>query len=254
MGTESAKVDGSARTDSAVRIAVVYPTLLGTYGDRGNAVVLRERCRRRGIGAEVVVVEPGQAVPELADVYLLGGAEDAMQEAAARLLANQPALPVAAQRGAPILAVCAGYQLLGKTFPGADGTAVSGLGLLDVTSERGENRAVGHLATNGSRLPHVPSVLGFENHMGRTALGPGATPLAHVSTGIGNGDGTEGAISGHVVGTYAHGPVLALNPALADTLLSWVTGPLAPLDDEPARRARADRAHRRVHSHRLLRR
>jgi CobQ-like glutamine amidotransferase family enzyme len=237
-----------------VRIAVVYPSLLGTYGDRGNAVVLRERCRRRGIQAEVMVVDPGQAVPALADVYLLGGAEDAMQEAAARLLANQTALPSAAERGAPVLAVCAGYQLLGQAFPGSDGTPVPGLGLLDVTSVRGENRAVGHLATNGSRLPHVPSVLGFENHRGRTVLGPEAEPLAHVSTGIGNGDGTEGAIQGHVVGTYAHGPVLALNPSLADLILSWVLGPLAPLDDTNAERAREARTRRIIPRRALLRR
>lgn len=229
---------------SGVRIALVYPSLLGTYGDRGNALVLRERSRRRGIPAEVLEVEPGQAVPQQADVYLLGGAEDAMQEAATRLLARHGALAATVDRGAPVLAVCAGYQLMGNAFAGAEGKQVPGLGLLDVTSVRGGSRAVGHLTTDGCSIDGIPSLLGFENHSGRTELGEGARPLATVEGGTGNGDGTEGAVQGRIVGTYAHGPVLALNPALADLLLSWVVGSLAPIDDGVVDRARAARVQR----------
>jgi CobQ-like glutamine amidotransferase family enzyme len=253
-GDARVSADTGASGESAVRIILVYPSLLGTYGDRGNALVLRERCRWRGIASEVVVIPPGSTVPEHADLYLLGGAEDAMQQVAVELLRNQRALPRAVDRGSPVLAVCAGLQLLGTAFPGADGRPVPGLGLLDATSRRGVRRAVGHLRTAGCALPDVPDLLGYENHLGRTELGAACRPLAHVRQGVGNGDGGEGAVQGRIVGTYAHGPVLALNPALADTLLGWVTGPLAPVDDEPARRARADRAHRRVRTSRLLRR
>jgi CobQ-like glutamine amidotransferase family enzyme len=131
-----------------------------------------------------------------------------------------------------IFAVCAGYQLLGGSFF-AKGEKHAGLGLLDLTSDRGPTRAVGELAGPVDPRLTLPTLTGFENHGGRTHLGPGVHPLAKVTTGIGNDGATEGAFRGTVLGTYCHGPALARNPALADLLLRWATGAerLEPLDE-----------------------
>ena len=130
--------------------------------------------------------------------------------------------------GAVLLAVCAGFQIAGRSFPGGEGEPHEGLGLLDVTTVKGDGPwAVGEVtaeAATAEGAPVLPTLTGFENHGGRTSVGDGASPLAHVLSGVGNGDGTEGAVSGRVVGTYLHGPVLARNPVLADKLLSWALG------------------------------
>ncbi len=235
---------GSSRPrESALRIVVLYPDLLGTYGDIGNAIVLRERCVTRGIACELVRVDPGEAVPSAGDVYLLGGAEDAGEAAAARLLRADRGLFEAVDAGATVLAVCAGFQLLGTTFETSGGATASGLGILDVRTTAASVRAVGDVFATPDGLPGLPALIGFENHQGATTLGPTVQPLARVSVGTGNGspDRAEGAVQGHVIGTYLHGPVLALNPALADHLIAQVAGPLSPLDDELAARARARR-------------
>lgn len=218
---------------SALRIVHVYPHLLGTYGDVGNAIVLRRRAADRGIGCSVVAVSPGEAVPRDGDIYLLGGGEDAKQTAAAEELRRDGGLAAAVARGAAVFGVCAGYQILGESFFGVGGELAAGLGLLDVRADRLERRAVGNVLADPGWDFGLPDLIGFENHGGGTTLGSEATPLARVEVGIGNGDaaGTEGAVQGHVVGTYLHGPALALNPALADRLLATVTGPLPPLDD-----------------------
>ena len=134
-----------------------------------------------------------------------------------------------AAAGAVVLAVCAGYQIAGKTFPGADGALHEGVGLLDIATVKGTGpRAVGEVVGEPSddapgALRALPTLTGFENHGGKTTLGPGVAPLARVVHGVGNGDGsgTEGAVCGRVIGTYLHGPLLARNPALADLLLDW---------------------------------
>ena len=149
-----------------------------------------------------------------------------------------------ASRGAVVFAVCAGYQLLGSEFGGAEGEPVEGLGVLDISSGRGEHRGVGEIVADVDPELGVPRLTGFENHRGVTRIGPGARPLAHVTVGVGNGDGTEGAYAHRVLGTYLHGPALARNPGLADLLLSWVNGPLRPLegaDEEWARQLREER-------------
>jgi len=237
-----------------LQVVHLYPHLLGTYGDTGNSIVLRARAQARGIACEVVAVQPGQPVPRDGDIYLLGGGEDAKQTAAAAELRASGVLTQAAARGAAVLGICAGYQLLGRRFLGVGGAATDGLGLLDVTTDRLPRRAVGNMLAH-SDVPGLGELIGFENHGGTTILGPGALPLGRVEIGVGNGPGpaadggppttaTEGAIEGRVIGTYLHGPALALNPALADLLLGWVAGPLAPLDDELCL---ALRRHRRDH-------
>jgi len=153
-----------------------------------------------------------------------------------------------------VLAVCAGFQLLGETFAGPDGRDVAGLGLLDASTRRGHGpRRVGEIVVEPRRELALPVLTGYENHAGVTALGPGVAPLGQVRVGRGNDvrpvgtsgeatpPATEGAFRGRIVGTYLHGPVLARNPSLADLLLSWVVGPLPALDDAEVDDLRAER-------------
>jgi hypothetical protein len=216
---------------SALRLVWVYPDLLSTYGDRGNLLILERRAQLRGIPTEPISVNSDQPVPREGDIYLLGGGEDLPQILAARRLRDDGGLAAAAARGAVIFAVCAGYQLLGSEFAGEEGQPVPGLDILDMSSGRGERRGVGEILADVDPALDVPRLTGFENHQGVTRPGPGARPLARVVSGVGNGDGTEGAYAGRVLGTYLHGPALVRNPALADLLLNWAAGPLAALPD-----------------------
>ncbi len=219
-----------------VEVVLVYQSLLGIYGDRGNATVLAKRLAWRGFDAVLTAVEPGEPLPDSGDVYLLGGGEDAAQISAVKALRADGGLHRAVDRGAAVLAVCAGYQIVGRSFTVGDSEEeVAGLGLLDVATRRGPVRAVGEILTRWRGHEGAGDdqwLSGFENHGGYTVLGPEATPLATVEVGVGNcGDGTEGAVDGNVIGTYPHGPLLARNPALADHVLELALGePLAPLD------------------------
>jgi lipid II isoglutaminyl synthase (glutamine-hydrolysing) len=232
-----------------LRVVVLYPDLLGTYGDGGNGLILVRRAQWRDIDATLVQCPSDEAVPE-ADIYCLGGGEDGPQVRAADLLRADGTLQRAVARGASVLAVCAGYQIAGNTFPGSDGSSHDGLGLLDVDTTKLEGpRAVGEVlaeVTKVGPLRHLPPLSGFENHGGATVLGPMAQSLARVTSGIGNGGGdrSEGALVGKVVGTYLHGPVLARNPELADYLIATALdreGPLPPIDDREETALRAER-------------
>jgi CobQ-like glutamine amidotransferase family enzyme len=142
-----------------------------------------------------------------------------------------------------VLAVCAGFQVVGESFPGADGTLRPGLGLLDVKTVQGTGRrAVGEVVAE-PLIGGLALLTGYENHRAVTRLGTGVEPLARVITGVGNGggDGTEGARCGRVFATYLHGPALARNPSLADVILSSVVGELEPLDDSEAEALRVER-------------
>jgi CobQ-like glutamine amidotransferase family enzyme len=224
-----------------VRIVLVFPALLGTYGDGGNASVLAQRLRWRGIDAETIDVGVDDALPGEADIYVLGGGEDTAQTLAVSRLADGT-LRRAADAGKQVFAVCAGFQILGETFLDGHGEVHAGLGLIDCRTDRlPGSRAVGELlgdpAVDGIAAP----LTGYENHGGRTLLGPAAQPLARVRAGIGNGDGGDGAVQGSVVATYLHGPALARNPALADWLLTRVVGTLAPIDDAEESELRRER-------------
>ncbi len=246
----------------ALTIAVVYPDLLGTYGDGGNGLILARRAQWRGIDARLLSADSGAPLPT-ADLYCIGGGEDGPQVHAAEALLADGTMHRAVADGAVVLGVCAGYQLLGHSFPDSADRPHPGLGLLDVTTRKGTGRrAVGELvatvAPDAPRPPGgmaLPRLSGFENHGGVTTVGPGARPLSRVVHGVGNGggDGTEGAWSGRVLGSYLHGPLLARNTALADLLLAWaltppgapdgVDGPaeLAPLDDHREAALRSER-------------
>ena len=232
-------LDGGS--ESALRIVWLYPDLLSTYGDRGNLLILVRRAQQRGLAVEAIEVRSDQTVPADGDIYLLGGGDDAAQALAAQRLAADGNLHRAVGRGAAVLAICAGYQLLGGSFF-AKGAKYPGLGLLDLDSDRGPSRAVGEIVGEPDPSLGLPTITGFENHGGRTHLGMGVRPLARVSTGVGNDGSTEGAWQGKIIGTYMHGPALARNPALADIVLGWATGThLAPLDDTWPGRLRAER-------------
>jgi CobQ-like glutamine amidotransferase family enzyme len=229
---------------TTLRIVVVYPDLLGTYGDGGNGLILARRAAWRGTEVELLQSPSDVPLPD-AEIYCLGGGEDGPQVRAARSLIDDSTLSRRAAGGAVVLAVCAGYQIVGKSFPGADGAPHEGVGLLDIVTAKGEGaRAVGEVVADVTGAS-LPTLTGFENHGGRTTLGPDAVPLARVTAGIGNGDGsgTEGAVTDRVLGTYLHGPVLARNPALADLLLAWAldTEDLAPLDDGAVEALRLER-------------
>jgi lipid II isoglutaminyl synthase (glutamine-hydrolysing) len=225
----------------AIRIGIVYPQLLGTYGDRGNAEVLAWRLRQRGHPAAVVEVPAPEAIPADLDAYVLGGGEDLNQAVAARLLLGDQGrgLRAALEDGAPALAVCGSLQLLGRRYLDGAGRQVPGLGLLDLETTASGPRSVGEVV---ARMPDGTLLSGFENHSGRTVLGAAALPLATVLRGNGNNgqDGTEGVRRGNLIATYLHGPVLARNPALADVIAAAVLsrrgarGQLPAVEADPA--------------------
>lgn len=222
-------------------IGLVLPDVLGTYGDDGNALVLRQRARLRGIDAEVRRILLNQDIPADCDVYTLGGGEDSAQVIAAARLAASPGLQAAAADGRPIFAVCAGMQVLGHSFF-AHGTEAQGISLLDVSTQPLPTRAIGEVASRPTRAGATAALTepltGFENHMGATTLGPDAAALGKVTRGTGNGAGAgaassdaavEGVVQGSIIATYMHGPALARNPQLADLLLAQALG--VRLDD-----------------------
>ena len=231
----------------------LYPEHLSIYADRGNVLVLARRCEWRGIGFELRPLRLGDELdPGAADLYLLGGGQDRDQELiAGDLLRHADALHAAVEGGAAVLAVCGGYQLAGHHYLGHAGASLPGVGLLDVETVAGDRRLIGNVVCEADLGDGSRTIVGFENHAGRTILAPGQSPLARVIDGNGNdgASGLEGARSGRVIGTYVHGPLLPKNPWLADWLIAEALarrhGELAlePLDDRFEQRA-ADTAKR----------
>ena len=222
--------------ESTVTIGLLLPDVLGTYSDAGNATILARRLHWRGIFAEILTITARDAPATTCAIYVLGGGEDAAQQFAADWLRRHNELHRALESSAITLAVCAGLQILGRSLIDSSGHQYPGLGLLDLVTAPGSQRAVGEVLSTCA-VPGVGSLTGFENHRGITTLGAGTASLGRVVTGIGNGtsDGTghrtEGVLTDRVFGTYLHGPVLARNPALADHILHKVTGqPMPPID------------------------
>jgi len=210
---------------TSIRICHLYPRLLSVAGDRGNLLALTRRCAWRGIQSSVTEAEVGET-PDFTqfDLILLHGGQDCEMRVAARDLEMKAgSLRDAIDAGAAVLAVCAGYQLLGKYYAPADAPPITGIGVLDAVTEGGSTRFMGHIAvTCDLGQGEQRQLVGFENHSGRTHLGPGAYPLGQVIAGSGNNgeDGTEGARYREVYATYLHGPVLPKNPWLTDHLIS----------------------------------
>ena len=227
--------------DSTLTVVAVYPAVLGTYGDTGNTAVLASRARQHGLAVRALVVDPFAAVPASGDIYLLGGSDDASQTGAVAALRRDGNLRRAVEAGAAVFAVCAGFQLLGHSFPAGD-RQVDGLGLLDADSYRLPTRAVGELLTDPSADLCLRELTGYENHASGTTLGPAAAPLGAVERGVGNGDEQDGAWQDRITATYLHGPALARNIGLADRLLEQVVGRLAEVPYPPyAERLRTER-------------
>ncbi|MGQ0550998.1 MAG: type 1 glutamine amidotransferase [Armatimonadota bacterium] len=240
-----------------LRICHLYPDLLNLYGDRGNITTLIRRAQWRAIDTRVIEARLGDAIdPEQSDLYFIGGGEDRQQRLAAPDLCGVKgdALRQAAAGGAAVLGVCGGYQLLGHFYRPADGPELTGLGLLDLhTIHPGPaaRRLIGNIVIRDAAAS--VRLVGFENHGGRTHLGPRARPLGAVESGYGNNgeDRTEGAVCGSIYGTYLHGPLLPKNPWLADLLIGLALRrrygdvPLHPLADTEERRAADAAAQRR---------
>jgi CobQ-like glutamine amidotransferase family enzyme len=222
----------------ALRVCSLYPELMNIYADRGNIAVLRARCEWRGLGFEHAAASLGEPLdPEAHDLLYIGGGQDRDQAVVAHDMAagKGEALHAAAARGAVVLAVCGGYQLLGHSYELGD-TELPGVGLVDLRTVREPGpRLIGNCAIEAD-LGRGPTVVaGFENHGGRTYLGPGERPLGRVLAGNGNNgrDGFEGVHRDNVIGTYLHGPLLPKNVWLADRLIELALGvELRPLADD----------------------
>jgi lipid II isoglutaminyl synthase (glutamine-hydrolysing) len=220
----------------------LYPDLMNIYGDRGNILTLLKRAEWHGFEPQLRELQRGPA-PNLdeIDVFFFGGGQDREQALIYDDLRQfkQESLQKAVAGGAQVLAVCGGYQLLGHYYQTADGERFDGIGLLDVTTQAGKKRFIGDVVVETSIEGLRPtSLVGFENHSGRTFLGANARPLGRVVTGHGNNgsDRTEGAIQSGIIGTYLHGSLLPKNPQLADHLIGEALrrrgdGVLSSLDD-----------------------
>jgi lipid II isoglutaminyl synthase (glutamine-hydrolysing) len=233
----------------ALRLAHLYPDVMNIYGDRGNVIALRFRCEARGIALEVTNVNIGDPFdPAEFDLVLIGGGQDREQRRIADdLVSRGPALKAAIEEGLPALAICGGFQLFGHRYVDHEGGVIPGIGVFDLETRHPGPRAdrcIGDvvLATDWGEM------VGFENHGGRTYLGPGAKPFGRVLRGFGNNaeDGGEGARQKNAIGTYLHGSLLPKNPALTDELIRQALrhrygeeSELPPLDDAAESRAHA---------------
>jgi len=241
-----------------LNIAWLYPDLMSTYGDRGNIIVLKKRCQWRGINVKILPVTLETQNSELynSDLIFMGGAQDRQQKLLSLdFLENKaPLIKEMIENYLPGLFVCAAYQTVGRYYRPFEGEDIPGAAILDLVTEHpGENskRLIGNIVAelvNPKEL-EGKTIVGFENHGGRTKLGDGLKPLARVKIGFGNDgiSGFEGAIYKNVVGSYFHGPILTKNPFLADWLITRAlevkygkTVKLEPLDDELANKARKD--------------
>ena len=208
-----------------IRVGHLYPEYLNIYADRGNIAVLSRRAALRGHELDVASISVGDDVrPGEHDLLYVGGGQDREQALVAPdLAAKGPGIHEAVEGGAALLAVCGGYQLLGRGYLGRHGDALPGVGLFPHDTVAGERRMIGDVLLECELEPGERHTLaGFENHAGRTRLDPGAEPLGRVVSGFGNDGetGYEGARVGRAIGTYLHGPLLPRNPWLADWLLS----------------------------------
>ena len=222
----------------ALRVCALYPELMNIYADRGNIAVLRARCEWRGLGFALDSASVGEPLdPDAHDLFYMGGGQDRDQVTVAHDMAAGKREPLheAAERGAVVLAVCGGYQLLGHSYE-LGGEELPGVGLVDLRTIREPGpRLIGNCAIEADLGDGPRLIAGFENHGGRTYLGPGEQPLGRVLSGHGNNgrDGFEGARRGNVIGTYLHGPLLPKNVWLADRLIELALGiSLEPLSDD----------------------
>ena len=233
-----------------LRVCSLYPELMNIYADRGNMQLLRARCEWRGIEFELAGATLGESVdPDAHDFFYMGGGQDRDQALCAQDMVEtkRDALHAAAERGAVVLAVCGGYQLLGHEYE-MEGERLPGVGLVDLKTVREPGpRLIGNCAIEADLGDGPRVIAGFENHGGRTYLAPGEQPLGRVLKGHGNNDrdGHEGVRRGNVIGTYLHGPLLPKNAWLADRLIELALDTrLDPLADDSLEEAAHQSARR----------
>jgi CobQ-like glutamine amidotransferase family enzyme len=207
-----------------IRVGHLYPDYLNIYADRGNIAVFSARARARGHELDVRAISLGDAVPVgEVDLFYVGGGQDREQALVANDLESKAdPLREAVESGAAFLAVCGGYQLLGRSYLDVSGAELPGIGLLPLQTVAGERRMIGDVLLECDWAGRGRTLAGFENHAGRTHLDPGAEPLGRVVAGFGNDgeSGFEGCRWRRVYGTYLHGPLLPRNPWFADRLLA----------------------------------
>lgn len=230
-----------------IRIAHLYPDMLNLYGDRGNIIALTERMQARGIETVTDAVTMGKSLnADDYDILFIGGGQDFEQDVLLSDLNKGKDVQInkAIHSGTVMLAICGGYQMLGKYYKTYDGKMLEYMGALDFYTQGKEERMIGNYAF---KTKEGIEIVGFENHSGRTYLGSGVEPLGKVIKGYGNNgeDGTEGVRYKNTFGTYSHGPILPKNPDFADLLISkavenkYGKTELAPLDDTLEAKARA---------------
>ena len=214
-----------------IKIVNLLPELLGTYGDQGNVATLSWRLNQRGIENQIIHASAREQIPTDGDFYFLGGGEDDAQVAAVELLRRDDALKKALANGAHLFAVCAGFQLLGKSFPASGGRVIEGLGLLPIITEPATPRSVGELLMDSAI--GIGELTGFENHAGQTRFIEKLQPLGIVKRGVGNhaSETCDGAVTDQIIATYMHGPALVRNPKLADFFLTRKLGQLEQIND-----------------------
>lgn len=214
-----------------IKIVNLLPELLGTYGDQGNVATLSWRLNKRGIENQIVYASAYDSLPVDGDFYFLGGGEDDAQIASVELLRRENTLEKALANGAHLFAVCAGFQLLGNSFPASGNRTIEGLGILPITTESATQRSVGELLSDSTI--QIGQLTGFENHAGQTRFDEKLQPLGIIKRGIGNHakEECDGAVTDQIIATYMHGPALVRNPKLADFFLSRKLGSLPELSE-----------------------
>ena len=206
---------------TTLELAYLYPQLLNIYGDRGNVLTLLYRCQARGIALNITTIGLKEKIdPERFDIYFIGGGQDQEQvSVSSDLQEKKKDIISALETRAVFLTICGGYQLLGKYYKTQDGTELKGIEAIDLYTVAGNKRMIGNVLCK--ELETKETIVGFENHSGRTYLGKDISPLAKVIRGGGNNgeDGFEGVRYKNVFGTYLHGSLLPKNPSLADKLI-----------------------------------
>ena len=223
-----------------LNICHLYPDLMDTYGDKGNIITIQKRCQWRGIKTSLTQISVGDKLEDKYDFYFFGGGQDKAQEFVGKdLQTKAKLLKQTIEKGAVILSICGGYQLLQNYFKTLDGIEIKGIGLFDSYTQGSTTRMIGNLLIKSGLDLQTSELIGFENHSGKTYLGKSLKPLGTVEKGFGNNgeDQTEGAIYKNAFGCYLHGSLLPKNPHFADFLiikaLERIYGKISlqPLDD-----------------------
>ncbi|GGL35792.1 cobalamin biosynthesis protein CobB [Phycicoccus endophyticus] len=234
MSSQVLTPDGPSK--GTLTLVHLYPREMSIYGDRGNTHALASRIRRHGYSVEVVLHDPGDPFRADAHLVLGGGGQDSGQaRVEADLEAIGPSLKAMARDGVPMLVICGMYQLFGDSFHTVTGQVLPGLSILEVTTRGNDKRMIGPVCLETD----LGRVVGYENHSGSTVLGPGQQPFGRVLAGHGNNgeDGTEGARTANVIGSYLHGPLLPANPMVSDALIAVAAEQATGRPFEPAQLA-----------------